>query len=789
MLKNYLKSALRFIRENRVFAVINILGLSIALAASFIILLFIINELSFNHCHKNRKHVYRVLNYYTEFNKTQTGTPYILATALKAEFPQVEKSIRTRYIRDFKLKLKDEYISLPWTLATDSEVFDIFTLPLVMGSKQNLLADQSSIIISHDLAERFFPGQNPLGNELTGIVNNEEHVFVVTGVIEDIPENSTLKAQCLVNSKWTIAPINQIFGTVNADVSWDKDFWNTWVLLSQESDPKELEEQFRAFEIKHISETPGNRYSLQNLSDVYLGSSDIMNSGIQGNIKNIRLFSIIAFLIILVAAINYIILSTAVSSGRAKEIGIRKTFGAGNGNIKNQLLGESILLAIFVLPVSLVLMKIGLPYAGKLFEAQLNIISSNILVYISVYLTLTVFIGIAAGVYTSEYLSRLKVVDILKNAVFSGKRKMFFRSALIIIQLIIFCSFVESTFIIRSQYLYALAKDPGFYKKNIILIDLGRDFKGYSAFINNIKSNPNIIMAGGTMDALPTMNSGFMMIPHFQDKSVKVQVEGLAVDYNFLSTMGIKVLEGREFSPDFGSDLKQSTVINESTVKALGIVDPLGKELGYATIIGVVKDFNLHSIHSEIPPLMITMTDRFISQVAVHYKQGTLAGILPMLEAEWKKIAPDRPFRYSTVEDLIKQLYSSEKNLITIVSVSALFILLIAATGLFGLTLFAVRSKTREIGIRKAFGSSEWLIVYSIVAENMILVVVSALISIPVTLLFITKWLNNYAFKTGISWWIFLITFLLAAIVVLLTVSIHSIKASRINPVEALKNE
>jgi putative ABC transport system permease protein len=280
-----------------------------------------------------------------------------------------------------------------------------------------------------------------------------------------------------------------------------------------------------------------------------------------------------------------------------------------------------------------------------------------------------------------------------------------------------------------------------------------------------------------------------MMMPHFQDKSVKVQVEGFPVDYNFINTMGIEILEGREFSPEYGSDLTQSTVINESAVKRLGIVDPLGKQLGNSTIIGVVKDFNLHSIHSEIPPLMITMTDKYISQVAIHYKPGTLENILPMLEAEWKKIAPDRPFHYSTVEELIKQLYSSEKNLIVIVSVFAIFILIIAATGLFGLTLFVTRSAVREIGIRKVFGSSEQLIIYSILKKNLRLAIAAALLSIPVTLLFITKWLNNYSCKTDINWWIFFISFIIATFVVLLTVFTYSFKASRINPIEALRNE
>jgi putative ABC transport system permease protein len=790
MFNNYLKSALRFLKQNKLFAGINALGLSIALAASFLILLFVINELSFDQCHKNRKRVYKVINYYKVFNKTFSGTPYILAHALKDEFPQIRKAVNLRHVRGFKLKLKDEFVNIMDVEATDSDIFDIFTLPLIMGSShQNLLDDQSSIVLSRDMADKFFRGQNPIGKEILGLVNKEEHIFIVKGVYENIPVNSTFRAECMVNSKWTLAPLNKDFNISDIESRWDMDFWITWVLLSDDCNVKSLENQFIGFEIKNISEKPDSQYSLQNLSDVYLGSDNILNTQIQGNISNLRLFSGIAFLIILVSAINYIILSTAVSSSRSKEIGIRKTYGAGINSIKNQLLSESVLLALLVLPISLVMMWLTMPYAGKLFQTQLHIINSNILVYVSVYLTLTIFIGVVSGIYMSSYLSSLKVLDILKSTVHSGKRRLFFRQSLIVIQLVIFCSFVACTLIIRSQYRYALKIDMGYYNSEILLIDLGNGFSGYSVYINNIKSNPNVIMAAGTMEGLPMQNSGFTMIPNFQYKDQKVEVEAMAIDYNFLKTMGISVIQGRDFSKEYGSDPTQSIILNETAVKQLGIIDPLGKMINDQTIIGIVKDFNLHSIHSKIPPLTIHLTEKYIQQVVVHYKPGTLTSILPMLETEWKKAAPDRRFSYETIEDLIQSLYSSEKNLTSIVSIFALFTLLIAALGLFGLTLFVAKSRTKEIGIKKVFGSLEKSIIYSFLFENFILVSLAAIISVPLTLHFMRRWLNNFAFKVNISWWVFIISFAVALVVVLLTVFFHSYKASHLNPVNALKYE
>jgi len=586
-----------------------------------------------------------------------------------------------------------------------------------------------------------------------------------------------------------VDPINQTFGITNADVSWTHNFWITWVLLSEESDVASMEDQFRDFEVKYISEDPVYQYSLQSLSDIYLKSDDVANTGIKGNMKNIRLFSTVAFLIILIAAINYIILSIAVSTGRAKEIGIRKTTGASISRIRNQLFSESITLAILVLPIALLVMWLGLPYAEKLFQTSLTIINSNIIIYIAVYLALTVLIGIASGLYASSYLSRLKVLDVLKKNMHFGKRRKFFSSFLIVIQLVIFCSFVSSTLIIRSQYKFAIQKDPGYYNKDILLINLGGNFPAYAPFLEGIRANSNVIMAAGVMEGLPMMGSMSYMQPHFQDEEVKVKVEGLAIDYNFLETMGIKILKGRDYSQDYGGDLTGSVLLNETAVRRLGITDPVGKKLGERTIIGVVNDFNLHSLHSDIPPLDIQLTDKYIHQIAVRYNPGTLNVLITALESEWEKIAPDRPFNHSTIEELTENLYSSEKNLSTILSISALFTLLIAAFGLFGLTLFVTKSRTNEIGVRKVFGSSERSIIYSFLRSNFMLVVFAEIISIPITVYFISKWLNNFAFKVGISWWIFLFAFTVAVLVVLSTVYIHSHKASRINPVDALRYE
>ena len=307
--------------------------------------------------------------------------------------------------------------------------------------------------------------------------------------------------------------------------------------------------------------------------------------------------------------------------------------------------------------------------------------------------------------------------------------------------------------------------------------------------LNDLKANTNVIMAAGCAECLPMQNSGTGMYQHFQDKEVRVQVEAMYVDFNFLETLGIKLVEGRSFSKEFGSDYSQSVILNETAVKKLGIVNPVGQKIAGSTIIGVVEDFNLHSIHTEIPPTMIVLKNEIHWQLAVRYMPGSFKNVIQMLELEWKKFGAGQPFSYKTIEDLISGIYSSENKLSISVGIYAIIAILIAASGLFGLTLFIARTRTKEIGIKKVFGCSEKLIIYSFLWENFVLVLIAGSISIPVTLFFMTNWLKDFAYKININWWALVIPFLIALIIVQLTVFVYSFNVSRINPVNALKYE
>jgi putative ABC transport system permease protein len=790
MVRNFLICALLLLKKNKIFTLINTLSMSIALAVSYIIMLYVTNELSYDRCHTNYKRIYRVLNYYADYNKSYTETPYVLASALKSEYPQVEHSVGVRSTFGIRIQAEDKLYTISEAIFADSEIFDIFTIPIVQKVQQgDLLEDKNSIVISQELARKIFTGQDPIGKKITINSSAGDLDFFVQAVFRDLPPNSTFKAQCILSSKLYIENLNIAYNVTNSDKDWTNNSVVTWILLSENSDAKELEKQFKAFEVKNLGQNSHYHYLLQNLSDVYLGSEDIGNTGIKGNMKNIRLIIAIALVIILVASTNYVILSTTVSSERMKEIGLRKTFGASNNEIKYQLYIESVLMAIGIMPISVLIMWLSLPSASKLFQTTIQIIPLNIPVYILIAFTLTLFIGILSGLYISTILSKLDINNILKNSIQTGKRKTQLRSSLIVFQLIVFCFFVSSVLIIRSQYKYAIKRDPGHYNKNIVILNLGRNFNGYSGLLNNIRANANVITAAGCAESVPMQNSATGLFQHFQDKEVRVQLEVMYVDFDFLETMGIELVDGRSFSREFGSDQLGSVILNETAVKKLGIVNPVGQKIAGSTIVGVVRDFNLHSIHTEISPTEIVLQNEINWQLVVRYIPGSFNNVRQMLESEWKKYGGDLPFSYNTIEDLIASRYSSEKMLSLSVGIYAIIAILIASSGLFGLTLFIVRTRTKEIGIKKVFGCSEKTITYSFLWENFILVLVAGTISIPVTLYFMTNWLENFSYKTDISWWAFVIPFLVSLIIVQLTVFVYSYNVSHIDPVDSLKYE
>ncbi len=790
MFKNHFKIALRFLKKNKLFTFINLLGLSIALAVSFIIVLYVVNEKSYNTCHTNRKQVYSVISYDKIGQDKQNGTPFILAETLKDEFPEVIAASNMRRTR-LSIKSQDETIRST-AQCTNDEIFQIFTIPFKWGNPDNgFLAKPDAIVLSESLSQKLFGEKNPVGQTLTAVINSKDENLTITGVYNDLPENSSLQAECFVNNQWGINSLNKIFRTNRAGRNWRIEHWSTWVLLDKNADVKSIEAQMPDFLVNHLGEHWAGRenFLFHSLKDYYLHSSDITNIWSKlGNYKNVRLFSIIALLVVLAAIFNYIILSTAISSQRAKEIGIRKTNGADNRLLEKQFIGESFLVALTSLPFALLLAWLALPAAGKLFNTELHIIGSNVWLYIVLYLFLAMFVGVASGVYSASYLSRIRVIDVLKKQTNINPAKLSLRSVLVVCQLVIFCSFVASAFIVRSQYQFSLKKDMGYKSDNVFLVPVYRNIP-YKPFMDKLKSNPNIINAGGTNNSLPATGCGSISgVPCDNNPDKRIKLETLSVNYNFLETMGITPLEGRLFSEEFGNDVN-CVVLNETAVKQLGITDPIGKSTMGKPIIGVVKDFNIFSVQNEIPPIAIDLNQNQTRQIAIAYKPGTRNLVFDELERYWDELMPDIKFRCMDIQDLYVQLYSSEKRLGTIISISALFTAIISALGLLGLTLFDTRCKTKEVGIKKALGGSRKDIILTLGKSNLILVLVSNVFSIPISYFVINKWLESYTYRTPIHFWIFILTGVLTLLITFITIGWQSWKSASMNPVEALRFE
>jgi putative ABC transport system permease protein len=787
MLGYNLKTAFKFFRKNLVFTTINILGLSIALAVSFIIILFVVNELSYNNSHKKRQRIYKVLSAYNEGDVTSARTPYAMAPTMLRDYPQVSKSVATRNMSGFTILKNHKPITVKFPLATGSQIFDIFTIPLVSSlNPSDPIDDKYALCLSESMAHKLFGAEDPIGKEVIATSNNQEQLLKVTTVYEDLPENSSLEADCMIHIDWTVEEVNQFMRTTDAEDNWVHNFWITWILLDENTTPQVWDDQLNKLEENYLAENSEVSYKLQNLTDVYLHSEDINNVVRKGSIKDVALFAIIALLIVVVAAMNYVILTSAVSTGRLKEFAIRKTNGARSHHILRQILTESLLFILLVLPFSLYFLQLGLPYASELFQQQIPIIGKNVPIYIVVYFILSVLIVGASALYINLWISKKGVVGIFKSPVNTGKSRNYFRAMLIIFQLVIFSSFVSSMLIIHNQRQFVLNMDPRFQNQHVIFLEVGEDFPNYNALIQWLENNPYVEQAGGTYETLPTRTTAGGFIPHATNSEKQVLVNIFDVEVGFMETLNVPLVEGRYFS----SGSKSQCMLNKTAVDKLGLKDPIGKSiLGSYEVVGVVKDFYYNSIHREIEPLLIFSSGSYIQQVAIAYKPGSLNDLLPPLKKTWNNLAPDTPFHYQQVETLIQRLYKNEKNLLSIITIAAVFVLLIATMGLFALTLFLARRRTKEIGVRKVLGCSTKRIVFSFVAKNLLYVTIAVAISIPVTIMVMNDWLNNYVERISMGWEVFALTFIIAALIVVSTVLIHAYKSARVNPVEVLRDE
>ena len=788
MLKNYFKIALRNILRNKIFTIINVGGLAIALAASFFILIFVVNEFSYDKYNIKRDRIYRVITNKTKFNISRATAPYILKPTLLKNLPEIENVTRVGKLKNVNLKYLDNFFDENKFMCTDPDIFKILTLPLIAGS--NKIDGKLSIVISEDIARKYFGTENPVNKILNAKIIEQEFLFKVVGVMKNIPHNSTFRADIIGNIQLRLEQIQKGITYSNVATDWNMDWWATYVLLKRNVTATQLKEKFRKLEKQYLPEYIKDHYGLQKLNDAYLHSAGIVDLMPQGNLGNIYLYLTIGIIILLIAGSNYIILSSALSGNRLKEIGIRKVIGATKQNIVFQVLSESLLLTFLSFAIAVIIVEMAKPYAQSLFNYKFYFLSSNIFYYGLGFLIITVLIGIFSGAYLAFYLSSFEVVDIIKNRLFT-RNNSYVKRGLIVFQLVIFSILVFSSIIIYKQYIYAQNKDLGFNKENIIIINFDyNEFTNYKVFLNTIRSNPNIINAASAFLSLPTNSSSVILMKLFSNPNKKIRIKSLSVSFNFIETFGLHIVKGRSFSKNFPSDKTKGIILNETAIKELGIKNPIGKEIEGRKIIGIVKDFNMASLHSKIKPLMMSISDgKFVQTIVIKYKNGTYKNTIDYLKKEWNKVAGEIPFTFQTFEDALSDLYEKEKTLLDIVFFFTILTIILAASGLFGLTLFTLQKRTKEIGIRKVLGASVGNLMTLLTKEFLFLMLVANIIAWPVAYYFMNKWLQNFAYKIGIGMLPFIVTTVIVIAISMGTIIIQTLKVALANPVESLRSE
>lgn len=808
MFRNYLKIALRNLWKNKGYSAINIIGLAVGLATCLLILLYVWDELSFDKFHAKADRIYRI-NSDIKFG----GSDLILSVAsdpmgatLKKDYPQVEQYTRIYASNGSRLLKKGEsYINEQKIAHVDSTFFDVFSFPLISGNSKTALNDPNTAVVSETAALKYFGTKEAIGKI---IETDSKENYKVTAVMKDMPGNSHFIFDVLLSMD------NVDYGFGN----YLSHNFQTYLVLSEGADPGEFKRIFRDFLTKYVLpqaktfmpvgnmddfEKSGNylRYSLMPITDIHLKSERFPELGVNGSEQNVFIFSIVAFFILLIACINFMNLSTARSSNRAKEVGIRKVLGTDKGTLIRQFLTESTLVAFMSLLIALVITVLILPFFNDLSGKTLTIASLFKPGFLLLLIFTPLVVGFLAGSYPAFYLSSFQPITVLKGKLANGFKKSSFRSGLVVIQFTATIFLIIATIVVYYQLDYIQTRKLGFTKEQVLIIDntyvLGNQAKPFKEEILKISG----IQTGTLSSFLPVSSSSRSDNTYSKeavlDPSNGLNMQTWYVDHDYLKTMGMEMLTGRSFSKEFGTD-STAVIINETTARLLGHQNPIGEKLYFSdgmdgnvlnlTIIGVVKNFNYESLRQNVGPLCFRLGE---STGSTSFKVNTtsIKGLVASVESVWKKMAPGMPFSYRFLDDAFDNMYRAEQRMGKLALGFSILAIVVACMGLFGLATYAAEQRIKEIGIRKVLGASVAGIVEMLSVDFIKLVIVSALIAFPISWWAMNKWLTNFAYRIDISWWIFLVAAAIALLIALSTISFQAIRAAMMNPVKSLRTE
>ncbi len=806
MFNNLIKYSLRSFKRQRAYIIINIIGLSIGIACSLLITLFVINEAGYDRFNTKKDRIYRaILNGKIGGQEVTIATSAaVMGPVLVREFPEVESFLRMHGMGPTTLEYNNQTFTEDHLVEADSSFFDFFTIPVIKGDPANLLNAPRKVVLSESTAKKMFGNENPIDKQVK--IGSDTIRYTVSGVMADIPANSHFEANILLS-----------FMTEPQSTStrWLANNLSTYFLLKPNTNYKVIDEKLPALLVKYVGpelqqymgasmedfEKQGNKYRffLQNLKDIHLDNTIQQEFKPASDPKFLIIFASIAILIVLIAAINFMNLSTAQAARRAKEVGIKKIGGSSRGMLITQFLSESFLLSFIALIVALIFVKLTIPFFNNLLGTSLDLSLFKKWFTVPLLLLLAGVTGFLSGSYPALFLSSFNPYEVLKGSVKNSMKNGRLRRVLVVFQFTVSILLIVGTLIMYRQISFMLNKDVGFNKEQLIVINraevLGTKMKAFKETVKNIPGVINI--ASSTSVPNRVNNTNGYGIEGRKDESFMLVTNW--VDYSYLETYGMTLSQGRFFNESYTSD-QQACLVNESAVKNFGIAnigttrfiepDNSGKAR-YYQVLGVVKNFNFESLRNPIQPYIFRFQDDGMlwGYLTVRLSAANYARTISAIEAKWKEFTANEPLQYYYLDKDFEEMYVQEKQNAQMAVVFAILAIFIAALGLFGLTSFTVEQRTKEIGVRKAMGSSIAGIYVEISKEIVILVSISALIAWPVIYYLAGKWLQNFYYRISPGVFSFLAGLTIALGIAMLTISYRVVKAARVNPAQSLKYE
>jgi len=804
MLKNYIKVAVRNFLKYKIYSVANILGLSVGIACTTLLVLFVQHELSYDDYHENADRIYRVAASYKFGGQSYelASTPAPLAKTLLEEFPEIEKTVRFRGRGGNIVKYKKNVFKEQGMIYADNSFFDVFSISLIHGDQNEVLIRPGTVTISEKAASKYFGSEDPIGKIIR--VGDQSN-FEVTGVFEEIPVNTHFHFDFILSME----SLDEAKENV-----WLGNNFNTYFMLRSNSSPEQLEEKFNALLEKYLgpdieaamgmtledlSKKGGKAaFYLQPVTDIHLYSDLDSELGANSDIKYVYIFSIIAIFILAIASINFMNISTARSATRAKEVGIRKVLGSNRHELIIQFLSESFLTTFVSLFVSFGIVELALPLFNNLTGLQLPVKYLGNPQLILLFVGILIFMGLLAGSYPAFVLSAFNPSGVFSGKIKNNTKSGFFRSGLVIFQFAASIVLIIATIVVIKQLEYIQTKKLGFDKDHVIILKdaylLGDQVETFRNEMLNYEEVINASISGFL--PVPSDNNNSGAFPEGKSEQL-VAINQWSVDYDYVKTMRIEITKGRDFSEEFGSD-KENILVNEAVVKLFGYENPIGERLSRFisnqgdiktyTIIGVMKDFHFESLRNNIEPLMFYLGNN-TGSISFRTTGKNIAVLINDLKTKWEKFVPNQPFNYSFLDEKFNQMYSSEQKTSDIFGVFSGLAIFISCLGLFSLSAFSAEQKTKEIGIRKVLGSTVFSIVYLLASEFLKLILIAFAVAASIAYYFMNNWLLDFAYRTSLSVWVFITAGFIAFFIAMLTVSYQAVKAAMANPVESLRDE